>query len=901
MIIKIERGDSAEGLLRYLRRSDRLAEEQANVRIFDLHRITHIENAAARLDRAAARSGLSKPIVHIIIRAERALTDPEKKIAIAAVRTELGMAAHPGVAVVHDPDQDTGQTAFLEETRTEHLHLQSCAANDAGETPPRILYSRLLERAVTPGEAKYLPKGDVRSRSWDSYSQRRLMAVARTLEDQFGLQPLARNRQEQAEEKGETVKVSAEAQARWKRDGSVPLLHRIDITAAKAALELPAWDKKVTALAQLDLNLEPIFAKNGQLRGLRLVARDDPSVYCAASDLGSNYGRAALDKRSDRPFVDWYAASGRSPAAAQPTARRKAAPAGPEAEYQAYVRQHAAEREILREADADLRAWRRRQRDAALARKEARWPQQRHRTARPLRAEILQAYRAECAGIEREYERQRDVLTQRRTRKLTYQEWLTTQTSPAAAERLQLLSRRSVPGDAKAPTDTMPSGAALAAAAEEQAMRRRAAEEIAAELQRLAAARDRQRDLADRLGALGVALVSKADADNRQVAVEDRAVRIDGRALHTAASGADDPVLQAGTEMSESQRVEIQTLPLMIKAALGLPPRQGETPRLWLDRLFHQPQVTRWLDKEQIAAVQQRWDKDAEEARAPADDLRRIAGTPSAEQRSHEQHPHGEAAPPAYPPVAPVASSPSTSGVGADRAVPTPASYAPAPAQQQTTANTGKPQRPMPASNTRSPQPPAVADRGGSVTTSTVRQPSPAAYVRPVPAQPPAPVTIGMARAPEVAPMQEPPASPPIPSVPESDRPARTAPVQQARPSGENGASLVATWLALQAAAAENAAENPARDAAAAAVLRNEQAREVAAMLDDALHDAVRRQAREHHAREERDLARTAPKAPRTETAPAQEPESAPAPADRKQQVLRQHVARQLGKGPRLR
>lgn len=82
---KVTRGNSADGLLVYQRRLDRTPEEQAGVRLFDMHGIYNMANAAAVLDRAAARSGRKNPIVHIIIRAERGLSDPEWRIAMMPI------------------------------------------------------------------------------------------------------------------------------------------------------------------------------------------------------------------------------------------------------------------------------------------------------------------------------------------------------------------------------------------------------------------------------------------------------------------------------------------------------------------------------------------------------------------------------------------------------------------------------------------------------------------------------------------------------------------------------------------------------------------------------------------------------------------------------------------------
>ncbi|KQS51675.1 MULTISPECIES: hypothetical protein [unclassified Sphingomonas] len=190
MIIKVKQGDSAEGLLEYQRRLKGTPEEQAGVRVFAKQGIHNVENAAAVLDRLATKSGRKNAIVHLIIRAERGLSDLEWNTAMIAVLDEAGLSAHRWIAFLHDHDDDDPG---------DHMHIAAVAVDREGNPPPRFLRSESLERRVTRKEADALPRGDVSSRAWDSQLRRRLMSTARRLEDELCLRPLARDRAAQAE------------------------------------------------------------------------------------------------------------------------------------------------------------------------------------------------------------------------------------------------------------------------------------------------------------------------------------------------------------------------------------------------------------------------------------------------------------------------------------------------------------------------------------------------------------------------------------------------------------------------------------------------------------------------------------------------------------------------------
>lgn len=273
MIIKVKRGETGEGLLEYQRRLKGAAEEQAGVHFFAKNGIHSVENAAAVLDRLAARSGRKNAIIHIVVRAERGLSKPEWQIAMRAALEEAGVATHAWIAFLHDHDDDTPG---------DHMHIAVVAVDRDGTPPPRFLRSETLDRRVTSEEAKALPQGDVRSRAWDSQLQRRMMSVARRLEDELGLRPLARDRAAQNEPVRTQAKSSQGARDRERRTGIPPLADLLDTTATQTALEEASYDARAAALAMLDLGLRPYSPHRGSSSADNADRkRDDLSRRCA--------------------------------------------------------------------------------------------------------------------------------------------------------------------------------------------------------------------------------------------------------------------------------------------------------------------------------------------------------------------------------------------------------------------------------------------------------------------------------------------------------------------------------------------------------------------------------------------------------------------------------------------
>lgn len=607
MIIKVERGNSADGLLIYQRRLDRTPEEQAGVRLFALHGIRNVESVAAVLDRAAMRSGRKNPIVHIIIRAERALSDDEWRIAMMAALEEAGLAGNAFAAFRHDNDDDDPG---------DHMHIAAVAADRDGNTPPRFFRSQSLDRRVNPEEKEQLPRGDVQSRAWDSQLRRRLMATARRLEDDLGLRPLARNRAALSEPVRIAAKVSQGAHAREKRTGTPSLANLLNVQATQAALYMPDYDERAAALARLDLKLQPFFRKNGDLAGLRLYRISDHRLHCPASTLGSDFSLKALDRRSPISFADWYSDDTSSTPTVPEQAANKADPL--RTRYAEYTREVAARRDRLREERLAIIGWRRRERAKALARRKMAVPATRTRSARVHRAAVMASYKLACAEIDAEARRQHDTIDSHRVQRLDFVDWLESQapTDPAAARKLATLRER---GTAAPPSPTIATSAAprpassplssgeqaAAVAAQERLMR--AADQLEEDKAVL-----RQRDaieaLANRLDEIGIKLIVDADRQNRRVRTTADGVIIDGVRMMPVPHRLEQLLAFTQAKITENAQLnEERDLAIVIRSAHGVARRPGETPAVWLGRLYGGRDMARWLTTEQEAAIRTDW------------------------------------------------------------------------------------------------------------------------------------------------------------------------------------------------------------------------------------------------------------------------------------------------------
>lgn len=611
MIIKVTRGDSADGLLVYQRRLDRTPAEQAGVRLFDMHGIYNMANAAAVLDRAAARSDRKNPIVHFIIRAERGLSDSEWRIAMMAALEEAGLATNAWIAFRHDNDDDDPG---------DHMHIAAVAADLDGNPPPRFLRSVSLGRNVTPEEAASLPKGDARSRAWDSQLRRRLMATARRLEDDLGLRPLARDRAILNEPVRDTARISQGAIIRERRTGIPALADVLDTPATQAALAGPDYTSRAAALAKLDLELRPFFRKNGDLAGLRLYRISDPNLHCPVSALGGAFSLKALDRRSPASFADWYQLH--TPAAATAPAPALDKPASLRSRYAEYTRQVAAQQTRLREERIAVIAWRKRERAKALARRKAAAPMAGSRSARVHRAAAIASYRLECQQIDREARRQHAALDDRRVRRLDYIDWLAreAETNPEAARKLatfrtreantppahiRAVSTASTPKQPAAPMALSPAEQAVLVAEQERLMR--AANQLTAD----AAVLRRHMDieaLATRLDAIGVTMIVDADRQDRRVRVARDAVQIDGVTMMAQPKRAQPSSVLTQAKLTEQAQLgEERDLAIAIHSVQGFAPRAGETPASLVDRFFQGRPLTRWMTPMQDVAIRNEW------------------------------------------------------------------------------------------------------------------------------------------------------------------------------------------------------------------------------------------------------------------------------------------------------
>jgi hypothetical protein len=627
MIIKVKRGDSAEALLIYQRRLEGTPEEQAGARLFAMNGIRDVDSAAAVLNRAAMRSGRAAPIVHIIIRAERGLSDDEWRTAINAALEEAGLASQAWAAFRHNNDDDDPG---------DHMHIAAVAADRHGAAPSRILRSKSLGRQVSREEAKTLPKGDVVSRAWDSHLGRRLMTVARHLEDEFGLRPLARDRNVLAEPCRTVGRVSQGERDRERRTGIAPLADLLDLSATQAALDERDYDARRIALAALDLELRPFIRKNGDLIGLRLHRISDPTRHCPASALGDRYSLKAMDARSPVTFVHWYRSHPTTPEVA-------AAPAVEPAEtlrrrYEEYVRDLVARQQRLREERITVAAWQKRERGKALARRKAAMPVTRSRSTRVHRAAAMTTYRLECERIDKEAARQRDAIDGRQMRRLDFVDWLETQADadPVAARKLLQLRERgavvrsaqpapamsvsTAPSPQAASTARSYSPTELAAMVAEQERLKVAAATLMAEASIL-----RQHTavaaLAKRLSKIGVELILEADRQTQRVRVERDAIKVDDATMMSLpASPSAHAVLEQAKATHLTQVQDEAVLAVVIRHAAGFAPQRGEDPASWLQRFWKMPVPTRWLTPAQDKAIRRGWQVDDEQHRERRDD-----------------------------------------------------------------------------------------------------------------------------------------------------------------------------------------------------------------------------------------------------------------------------------------
>lgn len=258
-----------------LRRDGPKKGDTALPRILALHDIFSPETAAAELASRMSKTRRKSDLVHLFVRCERSMTDAEMLQAAECVLAELGLVDRPHMAVVHDKDG--------------HLHVLAAVADERGDAPPRMGYSKALGRAVSREEEKHLPRGEVTSRPWDSFLTRRLMRVARSLEEEWGLRRL--NARKNRDRNG----VSDRARALAKEYGAEPLAIRKGAAIETAIRSARSWPALATKLAQADVGLDLVVHPKSAKRGLRFLDASNPALTCAASALGR--GLPALEAK----------------------------------------------------------------------------------------------------------------------------------------------------------------------------------------------------------------------------------------------------------------------------------------------------------------------------------------------------------------------------------------------------------------------------------------------------------------------------------------------------------------------------------------------------------------------------------------------------------------------------
>ncbi|AEG50654.1 hypothetical protein Sphch_3030 [Sphingobium chlorophenolicum L-1] len=292
MIIKVVRGSFFGGVIDYVTRRGKYA-GQGDARVLDAPGLFDHRTFAAQLAYDAARDPKrSKPVVHLIARAERSLTDAQYSELGNRMLKVARLEGRAHIKVVHDQPDDHEDNG--------HLHLVVCEVDDEGKVPARFLWDKVNRREVTAEAVRHLPKRSVESRAWDSQLAWRLTALAREIELEWGLRQLSSKR---AARNSDEPQISRPQQEHLTRTGLVPLQDRF-FHEVRHALALPTWDERAAALAVHALVLRPHEVK-GRVRGLMVqsINNSKDAVKVSAFDLG---GMQKLDASADMPFLTWH-------------------------------------------------------------------------------------------------------------------------------------------------------------------------------------------------------------------------------------------------------------------------------------------------------------------------------------------------------------------------------------------------------------------------------------------------------------------------------------------------------------------------------------------------------------------------------------------------------------------
>ncbi|MGK2912273.1 MAG: hypothetical protein ACSLE1_21120 [Sphingobium sp.] len=292
MIIKVVRGSYFGGVVDYVTRSGKYA-GKGDAIVLQSRGLYGYKTFAAQLAYDAARAPTrSRPVVHLIARAERTLTLEQFADLGDRMLRVAGLEGHAHIKVVHDEPDDDKEGG--------HLHVVVGEVDDEGNAPPRIFYDKVNKRPVTAEEARDLPKGAVMTRAWDSHLAWRLTRLAREVEVEWGLRQLSSTR---AAKNLHEPQIDRGQQEHLARTGLIPLQDRF-FEEVRAALVLPTWDRRAEALAEHGLVLRP-FETKGRVRGLMVhsINNKKDAVKVSAFNLG---GMEKLDASADMAFVAWH-------------------------------------------------------------------------------------------------------------------------------------------------------------------------------------------------------------------------------------------------------------------------------------------------------------------------------------------------------------------------------------------------------------------------------------------------------------------------------------------------------------------------------------------------------------------------------------------------------------------
>lgn len=324
MILKATRGDDFNGLFAYVLRQGRHS-HLGDARVIMMDGVYDERTAAAEMTRNAALApSRTRPVVHLMARAERGLTEEQYHSLAPRMIKAARLEGRAFVAVVHDDG---------------HLHVIACEMDDEGQPPARWLWHGAGKREVDAAEAQSLPRGAVRSRAWDSHMAWRLTNLARTLEDEWDLIRLSSS----PKTRDESPVIDRWQRERLERSAEVPLQDRYR-EQVRTALAFRNWDDRVAALAHHGLAIRA-HRVGDRVRGLQIhsLSNADEFVKISAFDMG---GMAKLDATADQSFLAWETAR-----RAAKVSLRKINLAKPEATFDPEM---ARVRAAFRD---DLRAW----------------------------------------------------------------------------------------------------------------------------------------------------------------------------------------------------------------------------------------------------------------------------------------------------------------------------------------------------------------------------------------------------------------------------------------------------------------------------------------------------------------------------------------------------------------